>query len=451
MATQEKKQNRFRNSITLKLTIVVILSLILLIPSLMVKKLINERESRKNEATRDITSKWGAQQLLSGPILVVPYEKKTRYSDGTYSTKTKYFNIFPSELKIEGHLDTDSRYRGIYDVLIYTGTYKITGNFKPGDFSNWPDTYSSINWKKATLVLGVSDPKGISKIVHLNWNEMKEKFSPGAYNCNLVNSGIKADVFINQEETNTFSIDLTLNGSGSAFYTPLGNETEVSITSDCNNPSFDGSYITTDNNVTSEGFSARWLTNEMNRPYPQIITSDSYISTPDRQSFGVKLSLPVDTYQKSERSVKYSFLFIALTFLVIFFAEITGKKRVHPVQYLIVGLALIIFYSLLIALAEHIAFNLAYLIASLVIIGMIVAYAQALFKKWKNTATIGAFLVLLYVFLFTILQIADYALILGNIGLVIVLGLVMVYSRKVDWYENEDAEKTDNSGNHVSQ
>ncbi len=439
MTTQEiKKQSKFKNSISLKLIIVVSLSLILLIPSLMVKKLISERESRKQETIHELTSKWGGNQVISGPILIVPYQDITFYKNGKQTIETNYFQILPSELKIDGDLDTDIRHRGIYDVLIYSGKYKISGNFKPEDFKDWPDKYDKILWNDAKLVLGISDTKGISKIATMTWNKKEQKFSPGHSNCYIVRKGINSKAPINSKEVNSFAISLSLNGSETAFFAPLGNETEVNLKSNWNTPSFDGWYITTENNITPEGFTAKWVTNEMSRNFPQITISENNYNGMDLQTFGVNLLLPVDTYQKSERSVKYAFLFIALTFLIIFFAEITGKLRVHPIQYLIIGLALVIFYSLLIALAEHITFNFAYLVASLVIIAMIILYTQALFKKWKNTLAVGAFLVLLYVFLFTILQIADYALILGNIGLVIILGLVMFYSKKVDWYGSQN-------------
>lgn len=441
---ENKKQNKFKNSISLKLIIVVMLSLILLIPSLMVKSLISERESRKQETLIELTSKWGGNQVISGPILVVPYQIITTYTDGKQSIKTNYFQILPSTLKIDGNLETEIRHRGIYDVLLYSGDFSLSGTFHPEDFTDWPDKYDRILWNDARLVLGISDTKGISKIATMLWNEKEKKFSPGHSKCKMVRKGINSDAPIKSNELNSFSINLSLNGSESAYFAPLGNETEVNLKSNWHTPNFDGWYITTENNVTPEGFTAKWVTNEMSRNFPQITVSENTYNDLDLQTFGVNLLLPVDTYQKSERSVKYAFLFIALTFLIIFFAEITGKIRVHPVQYLIIGLALVIFYSLLIALAEHISFNFAYLAASVVIITMIVLFTQALFKKWKNTLAVGTFLILLYAFLFTILQIADYALILGNIGLVLILGLVMFYSKKVDWYGSQNQIEEDN-------
>jgi inner membrane protein len=224
----------------------------------------------------------------------------------------------------------------------------------------------------------------------------------------------------------------------------VANETTVDLAADWGTPSFDGTFIPAPKTITDSGFTAHWNTNEMNRTYPQVMMTESYSEYFDYQSVGVRLLLPVDAYQKSTRSVKYALLFIALTFLIMFFTEVISKGRIHPVQYLIVGVALVIFYSLLIALAEYIGFNLAFILASLVIVAMITAYIHSLFQKWNITLIIGASLVLLYVYLFTVVQIADYALIIGNIGLVIILGLVMYFSRKIDWYGNQQSTDMQN-------
>jgi inner membrane protein len=199
-----------------------------------------------------------------------------------------------------------------------------------------------------------------------------------------------------------------------------------------NTPSFSGAFLPDNRNITDSGFSADWNILQLNRNYPQYWINDKY--NVDASAFGVDLITPVDTYQKSERSVKYAVLFIGLTFLVFFFSEMLTKIRIHPVNYLLVGVALCIFYSLLTALAEHMAFVYAYLIGSITIVSMITIFAHSLYKKWKVTGTVLAVLVALYIFLFVILQLMDYSLLLGNIGLVIILGIVMIFSRKIDWY-----------------
>jgi len=177
----------------------------------------------------------------------------------------------------------------------------------------------------------------------------------------------------------------------------------------------------------------------LNRTYPQQWTDDSYYI--DDSAFGVGLLFPVDQYQKSLRSAKYAIMFISLTFLVFFFTELLNKKRIHPIQYLLVGLGLSIFYSLLVSLSEHMSFNWAYLIAGVSIIGLITAYAHSIFKNLRLTAILSLILVILYLFLFTILQLQDYSLLLGSIGLFLTLAIVMYLSRKIDWYANMLSEK----------
>lgn len=447
---KNEKSGKWRQSITLKLFVVVILTLILLIPSAMIRQLIDERENRKNETITEITSKWGSEQTICGPILVVPYSNITKYTDGTSSETIKYFQILPDKLFFTGKVNTEIRYRSIYEVLTYSGDLKMKGVFNTANLQDWPATFTSILWDEAKLVVGISDLKGISKAVTLKWNDTQKKFSPGKAQCSMSNYGINTAVDIEVPGEYNFEVNLNLNGSNAIFVTPIANETEVNLTANWGTPSFDGTFLPTEKTISDSAFTANWNTNEMNRTYPQIMITDSFTEYFDFQSVGVRLLLPVDAYQKSTRSVKYALLFIALTFLIMFFSEVIGKGRIHPVQYLIVGIALVIFYSLLIALAEYIGFNLAFMVASLVIVSMITAYIHSMFKKLNITLIIASALVLLYVYLFTVVQIADYALIMGNIGLIIILGLIMIFSKKIDWYGNQNNSEIQESINEKS-
>lgn len=438
---KEEKRNRFRNSISLKLIIVVSLSLLLLLPTLRIKSLIREREDRKDVTIAEITQKIGKEQTINGPILVIPYTQRIYTNKSKYSDEIHHFQVLPSELKINGVIHPTLRYRSIYKVVTYNGNFSIDGTFSAQDLKEWPNKYHKILWDQAHLVIGITDLKGITKNITVKWNKEIHNFSPGKDKCSMFNSGINAEVIANQANDNSFHIDLSLNGSQSIYFTPIGNTTHVQLKGDWNTPSFDGDFLPEKPHITDSSFQASWNVIEMNRSYPQKWNDNAYDRYYNFQSFGAKLLLPVDTYQKSERSVKYSFLFIALTFLIIFFSEITSKNRVHPVQYLIIGFGLIIFYSLLISLAEHVGFNYAYLIASTVIIGMSTLYVKSLLKLWKPTLVITTSLIILYAFLFTILQIADYALLIGNIGLVIILGLVMYFSKKVNWYGESNVEE----------
>lgn len=400
----------------------------------MVSNLVNEREQRKNETMSEITGKWGTNQTITGPVLLIPYAKSVLTRSSEITQTTGYFQIMPSSLSVESKIDTEPKKRGIYKILTYTSISEINGSFKAEDFTAWPDNYSEIFWEDAFIAIGITDLRGITKSADFRWNDSVVNFLPGESHCSLFNSGIHAKVAVNQGKDYNFQIKLELNGTGSFFISPVANETQAKIAGDWPDPSFDGAFLPNPREVNDSGFSATWSTNHMNRPYPQVITADRSVNLSDFQDFGVRLMFPVDTYQKSTRSVKYAFLFIALTFMVLFFVEITTKKKIHPIQYLIVGIALVIFYSLLISLAEHFSFNLAYLFASVVIVAMSTAYVHSLLKNSRITLILCTILTLLYVFLFTVLQIADYALLLGNIGLVIILGIIMIFSGKVDWY-----------------
>ncbi|GAH21121.1 unnamed protein product, partial [marine sediment metagenome] len=179
-------------------------------------------------------------------------------------------------------------------------------------------------------------------------------------------------------------------------------------------------------------FRAKWNVLYLNRDYPQKWKGNSYNIF--NSAFGVKLLMPVDEYQKTMRSVKYAVMFISLTFMIFFFVEVINKKRIHPVQYILVGLALVIFFTLLLSLSEHINFNFAYLIASIATILLITAYSKTIFKSNFLTILMGSVLLILYGFMYTILQLQDYSLLLGSIGLFIVLAVAMYLSRKIDWY-----------------
>jgi inner membrane protein len=227
---------------------------------------------------------------------------------------------------------------------------------------------------------------------------------------------------------------LNINGSESINFIPVGKQTNVDLDSDWANPSFEGSFLPNTRDINETGFNASWKVLHLNRSYPQQWIGTKY--NIDESSFGVKLLLPVDHYQKSLRSVKYAIMFISLTFLIFFFTEILNKKRIHPIQYLLVGLGLSVFYTLLVSLSEQINFNLAYLLASLSIITLITAYSYSMLKNIKLTVIVAFVLSVLYTFLFTVIQLQDYSLLLGSIGLFLALAIVMYLSRKVDWYSN---------------
>lgn len=436
MNDKNETKSWVRTSTTFKFLIVGALILILLIPAEMIKSLIKERNALRNSVIDEVSYKWGNPQTLAGPLLTIPYKQYFR-KDNKIIEEVHYAHFLPENLEINGDVNPEIRYRGIYKVVVYSSNLEFKGFFRKPDFSQWKINESDILWDDAYLSVRVPDMRGIRDVVKINWNKEVYDVNPGINQQNY--SGISSQVKIGDSEQYDFSYNLNLNGSSSLNFIPLGKETNIAIASPWTNPSFDGAFLPYEREVNEKGFNAKWKVLHLNRTYPQQWTDDSYYI--DDSAFGVGLLFPVDQYQKSLRSAKYAIMFISLTFLVFFFTELLNKKRIHPIQYLLVGLGLSIFYSLLVSLSEHMSFNWAYLIASVSIIGLITAYAHSIFKNLRLTAVLSLILVILYLFLFTILQLQDYSLLLGSIGLFLTLAIVMYLSRKIDWYANMLSEK----------
>jgi inner membrane protein len=424
---------------SLKGVVIFFLMLVLLIPTSMVESLIYERESRQTEAIQEVSSKWGQKQTISGPILVLPYEQTLRSSDGKETfQETKYTYFLPDELSINGQVNPEKRHRGIFDVVLYGSRLTLEGSFEQPQIQKLIPPGATVLWDKAVLVLGIPDLRGLEDQVTLQWDKQPAVFDPGIPVSSLVESGIhvpvKLDANPNGEvsKSHPFVIELALKGSGTLFFTPVGKVTDVKISSPWSDPSFTGAFLPDEKNLSSSGFEASWKVLNLNRNYPQQWTSEQTIGFGD-SAFGVDFLLPVDNYQKSTRSVKYAILFIGLTFLTIFFIEMGQSRRVHPFQYALIGLALGIFYTLLVSISEHMPFNAAYLIAAAMTIGLTGLYARSLFQSNRMALFVSGTLTVLYGFLYVVLQQQDYALLIGSLGLFAILAVVMYVSRRINW------------------
>ena len=437
---ENTKKSKLRNSVSLKLIVIVILSLLLLIPTFFIRSLIDERQTRRNEAILEVTSRWGQPQTLFAPVILIPYETYEKTSSKTFITHKNYMHILPDELEITGNMDPEIRPRGIYKVVLYRANLNVTAVFTEESFRDWPDSPGKILWSEAMLAMGISDLTGLDNISFMQWNDDTLNAESGIPYTSDISTGIHAPVNLLTEGTNTFHMQFGLNGSESLHFIPAGKSTKVNLTSDWTTPSFDGSSLPDEREITEEGFVAEWNILHLTRPFPQKWANNSYSYVIPESAFGVSLLIPVDLYQKTTRSVKYALLFIGLTFLLIFFIEVSSKLRIHAVQYLLIGAALVIFYSLLLSLSEHLPFAWAYLIAGSGIVGLIVSFVQTLFRKKAYTLVTMGMLVILYGFLFAILHLSDLALLLGNIGLFIILAVVMFYSLRIDWYNERSPE-----------
>jgi inner membrane protein len=298
----------------------------------------------------------------------------------------------------------------------------------------------NILWHKAYLSLGITDMRGIQDKIVLNFNGVAYNADPGLKTTDLAEAGVGTLIrSLTPNVPNKFSFALNLNGSEQISLIPVGESNTVKINSSWPSPSFNGAFLPATREVKKDGFSASWKILHLNRNYPQFWEGAQYKVEPS--AFGLQLILTADVYQKSTRLAKYSIMFLVFTFAAFFFSEIINKRRVHPIQYLLIGMAILIFYTLVLSLSEHMHFNYAYILSATAVTLMISGYAKAIVSNSKFALTILGILTILYSYLFIILQLEDYALIMGSVGLLIILAVVMYMTRKINWYEVETEQQ----------
>ncbi|WP_420601512.1 cell envelope integrity protein CreD [Flagellimonas sp.] len=445
MTSQKQKiGNWFRNSISAKMLSVGFLILILLIPLGFVKDLIRERGFRQTEVIQEINTKWGNQVVLNGPILKVPYtiyieEKVFDEKTKTFLTSQKperhYAYFFPRKLDINSQVQTKPLERGIYESVVFSSENQIKGEFAQLDFSIKEIEDENILWDKATLLFKTSNLKGIRNTVKVTLGEKDYDLKPKFDNTymNTLESGYLSDLQDIQEHPMSFESKIAINGSSTLQFIPIGKETNVAMKSNWHSPSFNGNFLpdTEGKKISNKGFEAQWKVLETNRRFGQYF----FDNLPDLSdfSFGTEFMVPIDDYQKTERTSKYGLMIIGLTLLVFLLIQISSKIAIHPFQHLMIGLALVMFYTLLISISEHQNFLIAYLISGISVVGLITVYSRSILKNSKFTLLILGSMFSLYAFIFVIIQLEDYALLVGSIGLFIILGIIMFTSRRIDW------------------
>ena len=459
MIMEQSKTKKFTQSLTFKGFIIATLVLLLLIPQGMIMDLTYERKERSKETVEKINEKWSNPQTICGPILSIPYlvmhteienivtkDNKTEKREKiVYTTHT--LSLTPEQLNIKAELFPEEKYYGIYKTILYKSNITITGNFKK--FINEDTIKTNFQWDKAYLTFGLSDLKGVSDKIDFKFSNHALDVEAGGnifndddnYYARRISAkrlimAIPELKSIYENETMTFHCNMSLNGSESINFIPMGKNTHVDVEGAWNTPSFTGSF--SPESTINDGFSASWKILHLNRNIPESWIGDYSYRSLYESSFGVNLINAVDHYQQNERSSKYSIMFIVLTFVIFFFVEALTKRKIHPLQYLLVGIALVLFYSLLLSISEQLNFALAYLISSIAIIGLITAYAHSIFKNKTRTTLLAALLCGLYIFLYVILQLEDMALLIGSVGLFVILGIIMFVSRKINFYKQDD-------------
>ena len=448
----------------LKLITIGILILIFMIPTTILQSLISERQSTRDAAVQEITSKWGSGQTIGGAVITIPYQTIQTDEKGNKSTVIEYAHFLPENLTLTGSLTPEKRYRGIYVVMLYNAQLHLKGFFKKinTDLLNIPR--DRFMFSDAFISIGITDVKGIKEAIMLKVNDQTLEMNPGILSNDLFSSGVSLPINLDADRFD-FDVKINLNGSQSMAFLPFGKTTKVSIESPWGTPSFEGSSLPDERQITDKGFKAVWNELYLNRNYPQqgvgnfvgvnnnpngdamvVSTSEDTQRGELQGSSGVRLLLPVDEYQKTMRSTKYSVMFIVITFIAFFFVEILNRKRLHPIQYLLVGFAICLFYILLLAISEHLSFNWAYLIGCSTILFLITFYTKNIFQNTRLTLIFNGVLALLYAFFYSLLQLEDYALLFGSIGMLIILAVVMYLTRNIDWYRaygNVETSKPD--------
>ena len=443
MKIEITNQNKWHQSLTVKLALLAILGLALLVPLQMIKQIIMERQLNAEKVKKEISDQWAAKQCFSGPVINIPV--RTIPSEKDEKSITRLWHILPESLNITGIIKPEIRYRGIYQSVVYDSELKIKGYFIiPAE-----DALKSyeVLWNEAYYTVGISDNRGLKGKIILKTDLTELEAQPGVRDNDIFQSGISfnSPVLI---PGNKVSLDISINLSGSEGLqlTPLGKSTSAHLQSEWTSPSFNGSFLPVKRNVDETGFTADWEVTHLNRNYPQNWTGSAF--HPLESSFGLDLFQPVDHYQKSWRSSRYGILFIALTFLVLIFLEITRKEAIHIFHYFLVSLGLVLFFSLLNSLSEQVGFNAAYLISSIATIMMISVFTGTLFREKKTALIVFGMLVILYSFIFVLLTLNDYAYLAGNIGLFLLLAIIMRLAGNLELFKKnslfETAGKKDN-------
>lgn len=430
-----------------KLMLIGTLILLLLIPLLMVMGLVDEREGRARSVDQEIARYWGGPQHISGPFLIVPYTVRIERTEGSQRVEQiveRRAVFLPEALKITGASRSTVLHRSIYDVNVYTADATLEGRFLAPNMVEVDPEAIAVRWSDAILALGISGVTGLKEATSLEIDGAEKiPFAPSTGVPGAQQTGIHARLGTSRAAASSpdgptqpfsFRIPLAFSGSASLMFSPSARETSVAIQSDWPHPSFTGAFLPAERDVRPDGFSASWQVPHLARSVPNAWSLvDGGLERLAPYQFGTSFYTPVDFYDLVSRAVKYGLLFLAFGFTGVFMLELFSDRRVHPMQYLFTGLAMVLFYVLLLSLSEHIGFGLAYAAASLATGGMLSLYVGKVLESWHRGVAMLALFLVIYGFLYMILRLEDYALLAGALLSFAALTTVMFTTLKIDW------------------
>lgn len=466
-----------QRSLFLKALSILVLMLLIVIPLMMVEGTIRSRIMYREEAVRSIAEDSVSNQTLLGPLLIIPYTENYQEEEIEEASKQKVLRsrklkrqifVFPDQLNLNAVVDTDQRYRGMHKVLVYSGQHTISGDYEIPKLDGiaHEKINSTISLEEPYISLGLSDTRGLKNVPKINFAKANYEFKQNS-KLDRFSHGLHAPVplvNLQQGAKMAFELNLTIDGIEQMAFVPIAKNNQFTVSSKWQHPQFFGHFLPsakpTERKIDGNGFSVVWNISSLSSNAQQQIfeaaccttanlnrnnAGSGNASAPDYvaaapavgqiDSFGVAFIEPVNAYSQSDRATKYGLLFVALSFAAFFLFEILKQLPIHPIQYALVGLALVLFFLLLLSLSEHIAFWKAYLTASVACISLIAVYLSNALRSWKRGLGFGIALTVLYGVLFGLLQSENNALIMGSALLFAVLAAIMLITRKVDWYQ----------------
>ena len=437
-----------------KIAMLTILVLLLLIPVFMIRTLVRERSFRAAEAEDSIMEAWGGPFVLFGPVIRIPViereEIRTMTEKEGEQVKIILHNralwITPKDVRVDADFSAQKKWRGIFSVVLFSGEVSLSGSFTFDRAREELKPNQEVFPQQAEVIVGLRSQKGIRRVISADWNGAELFFKPGSrafsdFMGYVEDNGVNASSPFDTAGTNTFTMRFSVQSGKSIRVLPVGETTHVGVRANWPSPSYQGGFLPANHILSESGFDADWEISYLSRAIPLFWMSEGnsekgvpLLLAPLRQElFGVDFFKPLDHYALNERAVKYAVLFLVIPFLTLFFLEVFSRKSIHPAQYLLSGLANVIFYLLLLSISEHLSFSLSYLAAASALTVMMMLYARSLLETWARSAYMGLVMVLLYLILYLTLNAEDWALLIGSIAAFLICGVVMFLTRKLDW------------------
>ena len=469
---------RYERTPGMKLLFAVLIGAALIVPLLMVYGLVSDRQHQARVAQDSIAAGWAGPQIVSGPVLVIPYYSTrvtNEVDNGRTVTRSEQVReelyLSPENQAVDTQIDPEVKERAIYKSVIYSVGVTGSASFRiPDDLSRFGIDADQLILSDAEIRLGMSDPRGLQTDARLSVDGRAMELKPGKGVAATNGAGVHTFYDWSDGQPIALKWSYTLRGSRSISLVPRGKDTKWTAHSSWPHPSFTGSFLPGegDQSTNADGFKAKWSISNLALGQPMVMETDPSVyieaddgiipavepamvdsnrrASPMSRAATIRLVEPVDLYSRVDRAVKYGFLFIGFTFLAFLMFDVVGGARVAAAEYLLTGAGLVLFFVMLLAFAEMIGFVLAYLVASAAIIGLLTSYSAAVLGSWRRAQVIGGLLIGLYALLYVLLNLEAWSLVIGSVLLFIALAAVMYATRRIDWSRTSVAMDDENAG-----